>query len=38
MVTTVFDHIGSSPDNIEYRMKISVVEIYMEKIRDLLFP
>jgi kinesin family protein 5 len=38
MVGTVFDHIGSSPDNLEFRIKVSVIEIYMEKVRDLLNP
>lgn len=37
-VGTVFDYISKSPENLEFRMKVSVVEIYMEKIRDLLFP
>lgn len=36
MINTVFDYIGKSPDNLEFRMKVSVVEIYMEKIRDLI--
>jgi kinesin family member 5 len=36
MVTTVFEHIDQSPDHIEFRIKVTVVEIYMEKIRDLL--
>lgn len=36
MVTTVFDAIGSSPDYIEFRLKVALVEIYMERIRDLL--
>lgn len=35
MVNTVFDSIAESPDNIEYRIKISVTELYMEKVRDL---
>ena len=38
MVTTVFDHIDESPEHIEFIVKISIVEIYMEKIRDLLSP
>lgn len=36
MVTTVFEAIGNSPDYIEFRLKISLVEIYMERLRDLL--
>lgn len=35
MVNTVFDYIEASPDYIEYRIKISVAELYMEKVRDL---
>ena len=38
MVRTVFDYISISPDYLEFRIKISVVELYMEKIRDLLNP
>ena len=38
MVSTVFDHIRDSPDSLEFKIKISVVEIYMEKVRDLLNP
>ena len=36
MVTTVFDFINNSPQNIEFKIKVSIVEIYCEKIRDLL--
>jgi kinesin family member 5 len=36
MVNTVFDEISNSPEHIEWRIKVSIVEIYMEKIRDLL--
>jgi kinesin family protein 5 len=36
MVDNVFDHIMKSPEHLEYRLRISIVEIYMEKIRDLL--
>ena len=36
MVSNVFDEITKSPDHIEYHIKISIIEIYMEKIRDLL--
>jgi len=34
----IFDSIMSSPHNIEYLVKVSYMEIYMEKIRDLLAP
>lgn len=34
----IFDSIMSSPPNLEYLVKVSYMEIYMEKIRDLLAP
>lgn len=36
MVDYIFDKIYDSPEHIEFKIKISAVEIYMEKIRDLL--
>ena len=36
MIDTVFQTIESSNEDIEYVIKVSVVEIYNEKIRDLL--
>lgn len=36
MVTTVFENIDNSPDHIEFKIKVTLVEIYMERIRDLL--
>jgi kinesin family member 5 len=36
MVNHLFEEIGQSPEYIEFRIKVSIVEIYMEKIRDLL--
>lgn len=36
MVTTVFENIDNSPDHIEFRIKVTLVEIYMERLRDLL--
>lgn len=38
MVTTLFQHVNTSPKHLEFRIKISIVEIYMEKIKDLLEP
>jgi len=38
MVDTVFDYISQTPDHIEFTVKCSMVEIYMEKIRDLFTP
>ena len=38
MVNYVFDEIGDSDEAIEWSVKVSMIEIYMEKIRDLLNP
>jgi kinesin family protein 5 len=38
MVRTVFNTIAGSPDHLEFTVKVSYAEIYMEKIRDLLNP
>lgn len=35
-VSTLFDIIRESPDHIEYSVKVSYCEIYLEKIRDLI--
>ena len=34
----IFQSIMSSPANLEYLVKVSYMEIYMERIRDLLAP
>ena len=36
MVGTIFETILNSPEYIEFTVKVGIVEIYMEKIRDLL--
>ena len=38
MVRTVFNRIESASECIEFTVKVSMVEIYMEKIRDLINP
>lgn len=38
MVRTVFNTIANSEDHLEFTVKVSYAEIYMEKIRDLLNP
>ena len=38
MVRTVFNRIETASENIEFTVKIAMIEIYMEKIRDLLDP
>ena len=36
MIDNVFSYIMESPDHLEFKIKVSIVEIYMEIIRDLL--
>lgn len=38
MVTTVFTHVNAVQSHTEYRIKVTIVEIYLEKIKDLLTP
>lgn len=38
MVRTVFNRIDAASDQIEFSVKVSMIEIYMERIRDLLEP
>lgn len=38
MVNTVFEYIDKTPEHIEFTVKVSIVEIYLEKIRDLISP
>ncbi|OQD72574.1 hypothetical protein PENDEC_c020G04656 [Penicillium decumbens] len=38
IVEQIFASILTSPSNIEYTVRVSYMEIYMEKIRDLLMP
>jgi kinesin family protein 5 len=38
MVKTLFDSINNSSEKMEFTIKISMVEIYMERIRDLFDP
>jgi len=38
MVRTVFNRIDATSDTIEFSVKVSMIEIYMEKIRDLMDP
>lgn len=38
MISTVFEQISNADPCIEYQIKVSYCEIYMEKIRDLLEP
>ena len=34
----IFDNIATASGNVEYTVKVSYLEIYMERIRDLLAP
>lgn len=38
MVRTVFNRIETASENVEFTVKISMIEIYCEKIKDLLDP
>lgn len=38
IVEQIFASIVASPSNIEYTVRVSYMEIYMERIRDLLVP
>ena len=38
LVSEIFGHIDDSPENFEFIVKISMLELYMEEIRDLLNP
>lgn len=38
MVRTVFNRIETASENIEFAVKVSMAEIYNEKIKDLLDP
>ena len=37
LVERIFEQITSAPGHLEFTVKVSFMEIYMEKIRDLLF-
>ncbi len=36
ITSNIFDTISNTTENIEFMIKVSMVEIYMEKIKDLL--
>ena len=38
MVTSLFESIHAAPANVEFTVRVSYVEIYLEKLRDLLNP
>lgn len=38
MVRTIFSYIDAAPEDMEFTVKVSYLEIYLEKIKDLLQP
>ena len=38
MVSHIFQEIGNAPQEMEFQVNVSMVEIYMERIRDLIDP
>jgi kinesin family member 5 len=38
MIQTVFNKIESSSENVEFTLKVSMMEIYLENVKDLLNP
>jgi kinesin family protein 5 len=38
VVEGIFEHIGEADESVEFTIKVSMVEIYNEKVRDLLCP
>lgn len=38
MVSTIFEYVENADETIEFMVSVSYIEIYMEKIRDLLNP
>ncbi len=38
MVRNIFDYISQANEDLEFTVKVSFIEIYMEKIKDLIIP
>lgn len=38
MVTHIFEDIANAPPEMEFQVKVSMIEIYMEKVKDLINP
>jgi len=38
MVSHIFEEISNAPQEMEFQVKVSMVEIYMEKVHDLINP
>ena len=38
MVSHIFEEIGNAGHEMEFQVKVSMVEIYMEKVHDLINP
>ena len=37
IISQVFTHIAMSPSEIQYTVKVSMIEIYMEKVGDIIY-
>ena len=38
MVSHIFEEIMNAPPEMEYQVKVSMIEIYMERVKDLINP
>ena len=38
MVSHIFEEISQAPEEIEFVVKVSYIEVYMERVRDLMNP
>ena len=38
MMDDVFEHVANAPPHIQYDVRLSYVEVYMEKVQDLITP
>lgn len=38
IVQSIFDHIDETPEHVEFMVNVSLLEVYMEEVRDLLNP
>lgn len=34
----IFEHIGAAPENIDFTVQLEMVELYMERVKDLFNP
>lgn len=38
MISTIFENVENADENIEFSIAVSYVEVYMERVRDLINP